>query len=115
MKNFLGGYWRGHVRQRRGGRDKKMVRLSQIQDRVPASRDPDTVFSDSLALREALAKLSTTVRRGQRQRRVFELHSAEGYTFEEIADIQNLSSKTVSRDWRHARTWLYRELTADRG
>jgi hypothetical protein len=30
---------------------------------------------------------------------------------EEIAEVLKVSTVTVKRDWRAARTWLYRELT----
>jgi DNA-directed RNA polymerase specialized sigma24 family protein len=34
---------------------------------------------------------------------------------EEIAQVLNVSARTVMRDWNLARAWLYRELTGPQG
>jgi RNA polymerase sigma-70 factor (ECF subfamily) len=67
-----------------------------------------------LALDEALASLSKI---DSRKGRVVELRYFGGLSVEETADILHISPETVSRDWKMAKTWLFRELTkmGDRG
>jgi RNA polymerase sigma factor (TIGR02999 family) len=63
---------------------------------------------DVLALDEALRSLS---RIDPRKGRVVELRYFAGLTVEETARILQCSPETVTRDWRIAKTWLFRELT----
>ena len=49
-----------------------------------------------------------------RLRRVVELRFFGGLTEEEVAEVLDLTSRTVRRDWVRARAWLYRELYAGR-
>jgi len=44
------------------------------------------------------------------QRAVVELKFFGGLSVEEIAEILQVTAKTVSRDWNFARLWLYREV-----
>jgi RNA polymerase sigma factor (TIGR02999 family) len=61
-----------------------------------------------LALDEALSSLSKIdVRKG----RVVELRYFGGLTIEETGAVLRISPETVLRDWRMAKTWLFRELT----
>lgn len=64
---------------------------------------------DLLALDEALTRLS---KMDARQGRVVELRFFGGLKVEETARILDVSTKTIKRDWRHAKAWLRRELTA---
>ncbi len=34
-----------------------------------------------------------------------------GLNIEEIAEVLNISAKTVKRDWQFSRSWLLRELS----
>ena len=63
---------------------------------------------DMLALDDALAALS---RVDPRKGRVVELRYFGGLTVEESAEVLQISPETVMRDWKIARTWLFRELT----
>jgi RNA polymerase sigma-70 factor (ECF subfamily) len=67
-----------------------------------------------LALDEALASLSKI---DPRKGRVVELRYFGGLSVEETADVLHISPETVSRDWKMAKSWLFRELTrlGDRG
>jgi len=70
------------------------------------------VYSDDqseqlLALDEALDRLAIW---DARQARVVEMHFFGGLQFEEIADLLEVSVRTVKRDWSMARAWLYGEL-----
>jgi RNA polymerase sigma-70 factor (ECF subfamily) len=63
---------------------------------------------DMLALDDALASLSRT---DPRKGRVVELRYFGGLTVEESAEVLHISPETVMRDWKMAKTWLFRELT----
>lgn len=64
-----------------------------------------------LALNEALSSLSMI---DPRKGRVVELRYFGGLSVEETAEVLQVSPETVLRDWRTAKTWLFRELAANR-
>jgi RNA polymerase sigma-70 factor (ECF subfamily) len=47
-----------------------------------------------------------------RKARVVELRYFGGLSLEETAEVLEISQETVTRDWRMAKTWLFRELRA---
>jgi len=61
-----------------------------------------------LALDEALERLTA---QDPRKSRIVELRYFGGLTEEETAAFLKLSDRTVRREWRMARTWLYRALS----
>lgn len=65
--------------------------------------------SDLIALDDALTALQSL---DERKSRVVELRFFGGLTNEEMAEVLKVSTETVKRDWRFARTWLLRELAA---
>ena len=60
------------------------------------------------ALDEALTELNKI---DPRKGRVVELRFFGGLTVEETAEVLEVSEETVTRDWRVAKTWLFRELS----
>lgn len=62
---------------------------------------------DLIALDDALERLAAI---DARKVRVIELRFFAGMTVEETAEMLDVSTDTVARDWRMARTWLLREL-----
>jgi RNA polymerase sigma factor (TIGR02999 family) len=62
---------------------------------------------DVLALDEALSRLEAL---DSRQAKVVELPFFAGLSAEETAEVLDCSLATVTRDWRTARAWLFREL-----
>lgn len=62
-----------------------------------------------LALDEALGRLEEI---DPRQVRIVECRFFAGLDVEETAEAVGVSTATVKRDWRAARAWLHRELTA---
>ena len=60
------------------------------------------------ALDEALNSLA---RIDPRKARVVELRFFGGLSVEETAEVLEISEETVTRDWRTAKTWLFRELS----
>ncbi len=65
-----------------------------------------------LALDEALEKLTLM---DERKTRIIELKFFTGLTTKEIAEILNISSATVEREWKFSRAWLYNALKARSG
>jgi RNA polymerase sigma factor (TIGR02999 family) len=63
--------------------------------------------SDLLVLEEALARLEKV---DVRQCQVVEMRFFAGMSEEEIAEVLGVSARTVNREWRMARAWLYKEL-----
>ena len=64
--------------------------------------------AELVALNDALNVLAKL---DERQSRVVELRFFGGLTEEEIAQVLNVSPRTVSGDWSMARAWLLRELS----
>jgi DNA-directed RNA polymerase specialized sigma24 family protein len=69
-------------------------------------RAPDILRTTAL-VHEAYAPLA---RFDERRSRVVELQFFGGLSVEETAAVLRISSDTVMRDWKLARTWLRREL-----
>jgi RNA polymerase sigma factor (TIGR02999 family) len=65
--------------------------------------------SDFVSLDDALTALAE---RAPRKAKVVELRFFGGLSVDEIAEILQVSSITVMREWKSAKAWLYRELTA---
>jgi RNA polymerase sigma-70 factor (ECF subfamily) len=61
-----------------------------------------------LALDQALDSLSKI---DARKGRVVELRYFGGLTVDETAEVLQISAETVLRDWKMAKTWLFRELS----
>jgi RNA polymerase sigma factor (TIGR02999 family) len=66
---------------------------------------------DVLELDEVLSSLSEF---DARKGRVVELRYFGGLSVEETAEVLQVSRETVLRDWRMAKSWLFRELTGKR-
>ena len=62
---------------------------------------------DVLAIDLALERLTTL---DPEQARIVELRFFAGLTVEETAHVVNRSPRTIKREWRLARAWLFREL-----
>ena len=91
-------------------RDVKAVKRGGGQK---ASLEDCLVYSEEkpgelLAIDEALSRLADLA---PRQGRVVELRFFGGCSEEEIAKILEVSVRTVKRDWRVARAWLFAELS----
>jgi RNA polymerase sigma factor (TIGR02999 family) len=65
--------------------------------------------SEILALDEALSKLATL---DERQSKIVELRFFAGMNENEVGDALGISERTVKRDWRIAKAWLYKELSS---
>jgi RNA polymerase sigma factor (TIGR02999 family) len=81
-------------------------------DAEHVSLDAEAVLStdrsdDFVSLDDALTALAE---RAPRKARVVELRFFGGLSVDETAEVLRVSSITVSREWRSAKAWLYREL-----
>jgi RNA polymerase sigma factor (TIGR02999 family) len=61
-----------------------------------------------LALDEALHKLAQL---NDRQAKIVEMRFFAGMSEEEAGDVLGVSARTVKRDWRVAKAWLFKELS----
>jgi RNA polymerase sigma-70 factor (ECF subfamily) len=95
------------ARSRRAGKRGGRALHLPFDTSLPAPQNPAV---DLLALDEALEGLA---RLDTRKAEVVELRFFGGLTNEEIGAVLNISTDTVMRDWRLARAWLHRILTAD--
>jgi len=83
-------------------------------DAEHVSLDVDAVLcadrsDDFVSLDDALTALAEAA---PRKARVVELRFFGGLSVEETAEVLHVSSITVMREWKSAKAWLYRELTA---
>jgi len=62
---------------------------------------------DLLVLEEALARLQQV---DGRQCQVVEMRFFADMSEDEIAEVLGVSARTINREWRMARAWLYKEL-----
>lgn len=100
MRRILLNYARDQHRQKRGG-NATQVSFSDVL--LLSMQRPE----DLIALDEALEHLA---RIDERKSRVVELKHFGGLETDEIAEVLQVSSITVLRDWRFAKAWLLREM-----
>lgn len=77
----------------------------ELDDHLAVSQQSDL---DLVGLDDALAKLAAL---DERQARIVELRFFTGLSVEETAEVTQLSTATVKREWSSARAWLFREMT----
>lgn len=101
MRRVLVDHARAQTREKRGG---AAVRLSIEDVQVPLEQRA----ADLVALDEALEELAKF---DERKCQIVEMRFFGGLSDEEIAEVLGVSTRTVLRDWKTARLWLYRELS----
>ena len=94
-------------RARRRGADKRggAVRTVVLDDSGPGI---DARAEEILAIDQALAQLGAL---SERLVKMVELRFFAGLSIEETAEVLGLDARTVNRDWRVARSLLYRALS----
>lgn len=103
MRRVLVDHARARGYQKRGG---GAERVSVDGALLEAAQRP----LDIIELDRALETFATI---DARRSRVVELRFFGGLTLEETAEVLNVSSETVKRDWRVAKLWLLRELNGN--
>ena len=101
IRRILVDQVRGRGRGKRGG-GQTPLSLDEVDLLGKKARGVDVE-----ALDEALTTLAKI---DPRKSRVVELRFFGGLTMEETADVLEISEETVLRDWRVAKTWLFRGL-----
>ena len=103
MRRILVDHARGLKAAKRGHGRKLSLDETRL---ITPSRDLDLLDLD-----RALETLSQF---DERQSKLVELRFFAGLTVEEAADVLELSTATVKREWRTAKAWLRRELAQGR-
>jgi RNA polymerase sigma factor (TIGR02999 family) len=104
MRSVLVDYARRRGYAKRGGNP---VRVSLSE----ADQISDQPTAEVVAVDEALNHLAAL---DPRKAQIVELRYFGGLSVEEVAHLVDLSPRTVKREWRWARAWLYRELGEER-
>jgi RNA polymerase sigma factor (TIGR02999 family) len=104
MRRILVDHARARRAEKRGG-SAVFVSLTAAADSGDDSR-----IADVLAIDDALERLAAI---DAEQVRIIELRFFAGLTVEETAHVLGRSPRTVKREWRLAKAWLYRELRQD--
>lgn len=105
MRRVLVNHARDRAAAKRGG-DAGKVTITTAQG---VFDEPDL---DLMAVDEALEKLAEL---DPRKSRIVELKFFSGLTTEEIAEVLEISTATVEREWKFARAWLYDALKEQGG
>ena len=103
MRHILVDFARSRDRLKRGGNLEQV----SLDEALTMAADHS---ADLLNLDEALTTLSKL---DERQCQVVELRFFAGLTESEIAEVLNVSERTVQSDWRLARSWLLRALSGE--
>ena len=107
MRRILVDHARAQQAEKRGG---SITRISLdemlAEDAEPSGEDAGAA-ADVLAIDDALERLAAL---DPDQARIVELRFFGGLTVEETASVLKRSPRTVKREWRLARAWLYRAL-----
>ena len=103
MRRILVDHARRHHAEKRGGLNRRLP-LDEVEA-TPAGFDFDLV-----ALDDALQALAA---QDMRKSRIVELRFFGGLSVEETAKVLGVSAPTVKNDWRIAKAWLRRELSAE--
>jgi RNA polymerase sigma-70 factor, ECF subfamily len=102
MRHVLVDQYRRWRESKKRGGDLLRVSFDQMIG-VPAEQSEDLI-----ELSEALTKLAE---KDQRAAQIIELRFFAGQSVQETADILGISTDTVRRDWKFARTWLLSQLS----
>ena len=105
MRQIIVDHARRRGAEKRGGAMQR-VDLDATELAVEAQAD------EIVALNDALSRLSQL---DERLGRIVELRFFGGLSVEEVAEVMDMSERTVKRDWRKARALLYQAITAGDG
>jgi RNA polymerase sigma factor (TIGR02999 family) len=103
MRRILVDHARAHVAAKRGGSTPRLS-LDEARDAVDLGIAP---AFEVLAVDRALTRLAEL---DAEQARIVELRFFSGLSVEETAHVLGRSSRTIKREWRLAKAWLYQQL-----
>ncbi|MHC5115316.1 MAG: ECF-type sigma factor [Planctomycetota bacterium] len=104
IRRILVDHARARKAQKRGGRDRRRLTVSEVDDAL-ARPEVDLVELDDAMHR--LAELSPL------QAEIVDMRFFGGLTIPEMATVLDRSARTVDREWKCAKAWLYHELAAE--
>jgi DNA-directed RNA polymerase specialized sigma24 family protein len=103
----------GHIRREHAARSFQTTDLvHDAHPRLVAIDMAQANAGDLFLLEEALTRLEKVDRR---QCQVVEMRFFAGMQEEEMAEVLGVSARTINREWRMARAWLYKELYGESG
>ena len=102
MRRILVDHARSRHALKRGG---AITKVALDVRAVDVSADP--IAAEVLAVDQALERLAE---QDPDQARIVELRFFGGLSVEETAKVMERSARTVKREWRVAKAWLFREL-----
>ena len=105
MRRILVDFARAGAAKKRGGEH----HIVSLEGHAAIGNSPD---ADLVALDDALNALAKI---DERKSQVVEMRFFGGLSVEETAESLGVSPETVMRDWRMAKLWLLRELSARGG
>jgi RNA polymerase sigma factor (TIGR02999 family) len=105
MRQLVVDHARHRARDKRGGGQAALTLDDALPDPDGGQRDIDV-----LALDQALAELAEL---DPDLTRLVEMRFFAGLELAEIADVTNRSERSLKRDWRRARAFLYLQLGGD--
>jgi RNA polymerase sigma factor (TIGR02999 family) len=100
MRQILIDHARSKACQKRGGVNRRA--MTDVAN-LACEQDPEEI----LALEEAIRRFEKVQ---PRSAEVVKLRFFAGLSVEETADVTGLSVRTVNREWKFARAWLFKEL-----
>jgi RNA polymerase sigma-70 factor (ECF subfamily) len=101
MRRVLVDHARRRLASKRGGEDRQQV---ELEDRLALTLEQS---ADVLALHSALEELEKL---DPQQARIVEMSYFSGNSVAEIAEVLNVSARTVNRELKTARLFLKRQL-----
>ena len=104
MRRLLVDHARARASEKRGGAAQRMT----LPEGLLAAPQRDV---NLLALDEALSRLEAL---DPEKSRMVELRFFSGLSVEETASVMAVSPRTIDRQWRTAKAWLHRELSAEK-
>lgn len=105
MRQILVEHAREQLTAKRGARAEH-VNVSAVAH-LSTAKSKEVMLLD-----EALTKLAAI---DERKSRIVEYRYFGGFTMEEVAEMLGVSVGTIEREWRLARSWLFKEIGADIG
>lgn len=103
MRQIVIDHARARFAAKRGGREAQAVPLESVPEIDAAQIAPDRLLQLDRALRDLEARLP-------RLSTLIEMRFFGGMELAEIAELQEVSERTLNRDWRRARAELYAAL-----
>ncbi|HEY7162847.1 MAG TPA: sigma-70 family RNA polymerase sigma factor [Acidobacteriota bacterium] len=100
MRRILLDHARAHARIKRRG-------SAQVVSLDEAAIISQTKASELISIDEALTRLNEI---DAMKSRIVEMKFFGGLSIDEIAEVEKVSSRTIDREWRKAKVWLYREV-----